>query len=195
MLLESRLRVYPEDLQLKDYAFTLKFRFSDGKGDSHVDIASPSPEFALELVRFFEPLRKQAPEYLKHHAGTFSIAVPQPGSGSVSARIHIIVPFIDDQDIDTVAGIDHREDFDRLMDLLQIAIGEMVENGLLRSGVHSVDIVAEPLAADGKLKQHKVDFLSFAIGATWLNHKGKEVFSDYRYWKSAKGRWVGSKEE
>ena len=148
------------------------------------------PDFTSELGRFWLPYKQQAPAYLNGHRGYACLAVPRPEEETASARLHVAVCFADIEEMDDPRVVEHRQDFDRLMDIVQQVVGEMVEASLLFPGRHSIDIIAEPLTPGGALKPERIDWMSFAIGATWLAHQGKQVFKSFRRWDPETASWL-----
>jgi hypothetical protein len=172
-----------------DLFFSLEFSFGRSSADTHMQIHSGRPEASLDLVRFWLPFREEGAAWLNWHPAYFKIAVPPPGQEKMNVQLHVAVPFVHLDDIDTDEGLVHRQDFDRLMDLVKQALGEMVRTGLLRPGKTAVDIIAEPLTPGGALKHELIAETGFVIGASWLDYDGRQIFRDYRCWNPEKGAW------
>ena len=188
----STLPKFPPPVLPQDLFFSLEFKFDRTAESSHMGITCTRP-VGMDLVRFWLPWKKEGAEALEGHPGYFSIALPCPGNETANVRLHLAVPVMDMDDLETRVGVEHSCDFDRLMEVLVHSLHEMVRVGALIPGKTGVDIIAEPLTATGELKSGLIDQIETDIGASgWLQLDSQYLFRCFRKWNPVKGAWEDS---
>ena len=174
---------------LGDYFFGLELNFGRSPERTHLSLHSTDPRSTLDLLRFWSGYKSEGPTYLQGHSADLFLAVPHPHSDNANTRLHVAVRFVELDDLETDLGVEHRQDFDRVMDIAQNMVADLVEAGVLSGSTGTVDIVAEPLSPQGDLRPESIEQMGFCIGATWLQHAGRNVFKNYRVWNPASREW------
>lgn len=188
MRYHSSLTAPPPDLDLSEYRFGLELNFREDSAATHLSLHSSEPGATRELLHLCLPYKNEGSRYLEGHAADLYLAVPYPGS-KLPCRLQVKVPFVTMEDLDTTIGARHRQDFDRVMDIAQRVISDAIEGGLVPVQAASVEIVAEALAPDGRPRPELVEEMGFCIGASWLTHEGRTVFTSYRLWDPNRREW------
>lgn len=185
----SSLPKLPEPPDYKSCLASLEFRFGRDQANTEVHLVSAASHNTNVLAKLAYQVKQEGPVHLKGHWGYFSLTIPNFIRSADPVRLHIAVPYLEAKDLGSQAGVKHSQDFDRLLDIVQAVLQEMVEAAALAIGRQQVEIVAEPLSLKMKPKINSVDFVSFAIGATWLRYQERDIFNQYSFWDPRKGEW------
>ena len=159
--------------------------------ETHLALKSGDPDLTAPLAKFYHPFRDAGLEYLGGRFGHLSISVPAVDEDPV--RIHIAVPWVTFEDLEAFRGVASRQDFDRLMDIGQTILREMVEARILEPRLAAAQILAEPIDPDGVLYAAEVQPMGEAVGISWLTSRqgGREhpIFRDFAVWDPERAEW------
>lgn len=132
----------------------------------------------FELIMALDRAWDIAGKYLlQHDCGYVNAFLPEPESEILKPRIHLALPL----------GLEGS--FDRIMDHFRLCM-LFLWDGAYTDNTGPLEIMLEPFGEGGLINDKQVDFMTFAVGSTWLQHGEEKFFPDYLKWSSASASFI-----